>query len=131
MDGTQDLDRKANWENIYQTKAPDTVSWYQAKPALSLALIARAISSRNAHLIDIGSGASTLLDLLLENGYQNITAVDISAAALRVAQQQLGLRAAQVKWIEADVTQLRLPPNSVDVWHDRAVYHFLTRTCDR
>lgn len=131
MDRMQDLDRKVHWENIYQTKAPKTVSWYQAKPALSLALIAQATSNRDAHLIDVGSGTSTLLNLLLECGYQNITAVDISASALHKAQQQLGPCAAQVKWIEADVTRLSLPPNSIDVWHDRAVYHFLTRTCDR
>ncbi len=123
--------RKAHWETIYQNKLPTDVSWFQPKPTHSLALIQRSTSDPAAHIVDIGSGATTLIAGLLDAGYTNIRAIDIAASALTTAQTQLGARAAQVRWIEADVTQLDLPANSVDVWHDRAVFHFLTRTCDR
>ena len=123
--------RKRHWEKIYQSKPPTDMSWFQPKPTQSLAMIQRVASSHAAHVVDIGSGATTLIAALLEAGYTNISAIDIAAAALTMAQTQLGTRATQVRWIEADVTQLDLPVNSVDIWHDRAVFHFLTRTCDR
>lgn len=128
---SEKVDRKQHWEAIYQEKLPDHVSWFQPKPTYSLSMIVQAAPNRQAHVVDIGSGATTLIGALLDDGYQRITAVDIAASALRAAQQQIGPRAPQVQWIEADVTRLSLPAHSVDVWHDRAVYHFLTRTADR
>ena len=124
-------DTKSHWENIYTSKAPGDVSWYQPAPTHSLAMIMRAAPARDAHVIDVGSGASTLIGALLDAGYRDITAVDISAAALSQAGTLLGSRAGAVRWIEADVTRLAPPPASVDVWHDRAVYHFLTGMRDR
>jgi len=128
---SEEMDRKQHWEAIYQAKPPENVSWFQPKPTHSHSMIVQAAPSHQAHIVDIGSGATTLIGALLDDGYQRITAVDIAASALRTAQQQLGPRAPQVQWIEADVTRLNLPSDSVDVWHDRAVYHFLTRTADR
>ena len=124
-------DSKTHWEGIYNAKAADKVSWFQTHPTHSLPLIQRAAASHAARILDVGSGASTLLGALIDAGYQNICAIDISSAALAVAQRQLDGRANQVEWVEADVTRLQLPPQSVDVWHDRAVFHFLTRTSDR
>ena len=124
-------DPKSHWEGIYGSKVPTEVSWYQSKPTYSLAMITHAAPQRDAHILDVGSGATTLLAELLDCGYTHITAVDISSAALERSRQQLGIRASQIQWLEADVRDLPLPPSSVDVWHDRAVYHFLTRTSDR
>ena len=123
--------QKQHWETIYQSKSPTDVSWFQPQPTQSLAMIQYVASNRAAHIADIGSGTTTLISALLDAGYTNISAIDIAATALSVAQSQLGERVSQVRWIEADVTRLALPAQSVDVWHDRAVFHFLTRTCDR
>lgn len=123
--------RKDHWEGIYASKAPHEVSWFQHQSTQSLRLLMLAAPDRSAHIMDVGSGASTLLASLLDSGYTQITAVDISATALAKSQAQLGLRANQVQWLEADITQAQLPLASVDVWHDRAVFHFLTRTNDR
>lgn len=120
-----------HWDEIYAAKAPDTVSWFQAKPALSLELITLANADRDAHIVDAGSGASTLIDALLDAGRSNITAVDIAAQALDASKKRLGARAAFVNWVVADLTRVQLPRQSVDVWHDRAVFHFLKRACDR
>lgn len=122
---------KNHWEDVYHTKDVTQVSWYQEHPELSLQFIEHTGIDRTAQIIDVGGGASTLVDDLIANGYQNVTVLDISAAALEVAQQRLGAKASAVTWLEADVTQVRLPANFYDVWHDRAVFHFLTRAEDR
>ena len=122
---------KAHWENIYQTKAPTQVSWYQEHARLSLRLIADTGIDRADPIIDVGGGTSTLVDDLLASSYQHLTVLDISASALQAAQQRLGVRATAVTWIEADITQAQLPGQFYAVWHDRAVFHFLTQPHDR
>lgn len=122
---------KNHWENIYSTKAPDAVSWYQEHPAFSLRFIRNAGIAKDAGIIDVGGGASRLVDDLLDEGYTNVTVLDLSGAALHEAQKRLGERARRVQWIEADITRADLAPGSFDVWHDRAVFHFLTAPEDR
>lgn len=122
---------KAHWEKIYTTKAPDQVSWYQVQPQESLDLIRRTGIGKTAQIIDIGGGASTLVDYLLMDGFQHISVLDISFVALGVAKSRLGLRATEVTWIEGDITKSDLPPAHYDLWHDRAVFHFLTDAEDR
>ncbi|HEX6386452.1 MAG TPA: class I SAM-dependent methyltransferase, partial [Anaerolineae bacterium] len=111
--------------------APTKVSWYQEHPQLSLHFIQRTGVDLARRIIDVGGGASTLVDELLAHGFRRVTVLDISPAALRVAQQRLGKRAAAVTWREADVTRTTLPARTYDVWHDRAVFHFLTDAEDR
>ena len=125
------MDTKAHWEHIYETKAPTQVSWYQQHPHCSLRLIQRAGIRPTEPIIDVGGGASTLVDDLLTAGFQSITILDISATALQLARLRLGARADAVTWIEADITQTALPAHSYALWHDRAVFHFLTREADR
>ncbi len=120
------MDTKSHWEKVYTTNEPEAVSWYRAHLETSLALIERAAHSRSASIIDIGAGESTLVDDLLASGYENITVLDVSQAALDVTKKRLGLLAEQVKWVVADVTQMQLESFAYDVWHDRAVFHFLT-----
>lgn len=98
---------------------------------MSLQFIRDTGVPQDAHILDVGAGASVLVDDLLDAGYRNLSVLDISAAALRVAQARLGQAASRVHWIEADITQLELPEASIDVWHDRAVFHFLTSPLDR
>jgi 2-polyprenyl-3-methyl-5-hydroxy-6-metoxy-1,4-benzoquinol methylase len=124
-------ERKAHWENIYTVKAPAEVSWYQPHPETSLELITRTGIEKAAQIIDVGGGASTLVDDLLSQGYSNITVLDIASAALEKSQARLGTRATSVTWVEADITQASLPPAHYDLWHDRAVFHFLTEAKDR
>jgi 2-polyprenyl-3-methyl-5-hydroxy-6-metoxy-1,4-benzoquinol methylase len=120
------MDRKAHWENVYGTKAPDAVSWYRPHLETSLALVERAAAEHSAEIIDVGGGASTLVDDLLARGYKNLTVLDISQAALDVARKRLGSAGAGVQWLAGDVTEVALPAQAYDVWHDRAVFHFLT-----
>lgn len=122
---------KTHWENIYQSKQANQVSWFQERAEMSLQFIRNTGVSKDAHILDVGAGASVLVDDLLHAGYHNLSVLDISAAALRAAQARLGATASQVKWIEGDITQVQLPKASVDVWHDRAVFHFLTGEQDR
>lgn|ERR1022692_461480 len=117
---------EAHWNKVYSTKAPNAVSWYRPHLEMSLALIERASAGCLASVIDVGAGESTLVDDLVTRGYQNITVLDISQIALKVTKKRLGPAAEHVHWMQADVTQIVLPPQSVDVWHDRAVFHFLT-----
>ena len=124
------MDLKAHWETVYTTRAPEAVSWYQANPALSLALIAATGVGKDARLMDVGGGASTLVDKLLEAGFAHVTVLDISPTAMRRAQERLGPEARRVQWIEADIRTAQLPV-PVDLWHDRAVFHFLTEAEDR
>ncbi|HEY2019502.1 MAG TPA: class I SAM-dependent methyltransferase [Bryobacteraceae bacterium] len=125
------MDPHTYWETIYRTKAPDSVSWYRPHLEVSLALIERAAPTRSAAVIDVGGGESTLVDDLVQRGFQNVTVLDISPTALEVARKRLGQAAAQVHWIPADVTRVSLPAHCFDVWHDRAVFHFLTTAEDR
>lgn len=120
------MERKSHWETVYTTKPPTEVSWYQAHPQKSLELIKRTGVSEEAGIIDVGGGASNLVDHLLDSGFQNLTMLDIASAALELAKARLGARAESVEWIEADITQAVLPTARYDVWHDRAVFHFLT-----
>jgi SAM-dependent methyltransferase len=120
-----------HWDAIYRTKTPNEVSWYQAEAALSLDLIRRTTPALDAPILDVGGGASTLVDGLLEAGYRAVTVLDIAPAGLTRARERLGARAAGVTWIAADVLTLPLSLGGFDVWHDRAVFHFLTRSEDR
>jgi len=125
------MDQRAHWEHVYQTKRPDQVSWFQAEALLSRQLIEEVAPDRSAHIIDVGAGASTLVDGLVRAGYRNVTVLDISPAALDIAQRRLGLDAASVRWLADDVLSATLERASLDVWHDRAVFHFLTDPADR
>jgi ubiquinone/menaquinone biosynthesis C-methylase UbiE len=120
-----------HWESLYRTKSPTQVSWYQPEARLSLDLICRVAADPDAPIIDVGGGASTLVDGLLGAGYRGISVLDLAPAALTRAQERLGQPAAQVRWIVADVLDPPLPSASYDVWHDRAVFHFLTDPQDR
>jgi 2-polyprenyl-3-methyl-5-hydroxy-6-metoxy-1,4-benzoquinol methylase len=121
-----------HWDKVYETKAPNQVSWFQPHLETSLALIERVTrGDRSSSIIDVGGGASTLVDDLIERGYQNVAVLDISQAALDVAQKRLGNAARSVQWIHADVAQTSFPARSFAVWHDRAVFHFLTEPEER
>ena len=123
-------DREMHWQNVYATKAANEVSWYQDNPVPSLDLIAATGISTDAAIIDVGGGASRLVDALLDRGFQAITILDLSAKALETTKQRLGRRAEGVNWIAADVTTWQ-PRLSYDLWHDRAAFHFLTEAADR
>jgi SAM-dependent methyltransferase len=125
------MQTKSHWEEIYHTKPADQVSWYQEHSQVSLNIIKRTGVTPQGNIIDVGGGASTLVDDLLAEGFGNLTVLDISGAALRVAQHRMGGRAKAVTWLEADITRVTLPTHHFDVWHDRAVFHFLTRQTDR
>ncbi|MDT3707018.1 MAG: class I SAM-dependent methyltransferase [Thiobacillus sp.] len=124
------VDRRQHWEKVYSSKATDQVSWFQPHAASSLRLIADCAGT-DAHIIDVGGGASVLVDDLLDAGYRNLTVLDLAESALAVSRARLGARAQSVQWIAADVTRADLPAARYDVWHDRAVFHFLTDPADR
>lgn len=121
-----EMNARSHWETVYGSKAPDAVSWYRPHLETSLALIERSAPDRSASIIDVGGGESTLVDDLLARGYRNVSVLDISQTALDVARLRLGPDAEQIHWLLADVTEATLLPHSYDVWHDRAVFHFLT-----
>lgn len=125
------MDRKSHWENVYTTKAFDQVSWYREHLDTSLRMILATGVQKDAAVIDVGGGSSTLVDDLLDRGFVDLTVLDLSGQALDVARKRLGSRGKDVDWIEADVTRVELPENRFDVWHDRAVFHFLTDAEDR
>jgi len=125
------VETKTHWEKIYTAKPVTEVSWFQEHSDLSLRLIEERGVDPTGRIIDVGGGASTLADDLLAHHFENVTVLDISAAALKAVQQRLGPRAAQIIWLEADITTVSLPHHHYDVWHDRAVFHFLTRAEDR
>lgn len=121
------MDAQEHWEKIYGTKPPDQVSWYRPHLDTSLALIERVAADRSRSIIDVGGGASTFVDDLIARGYRNVTVLDISQAALDIARARLGDAAQSVRWLQADVTApTAFPTPTYDVWHDRAVFHFLT-----
>lgn len=121
----------SHWENVYRTRQPHEVSWYRPHLDTSLALIDAAGSGLDARIVDVGGGASTLVDDLLARGYRDVTVLDVSSAALDIAKARLGPRAADVDWRRGDAATAPLPANGYDLWHDRAVFHFLTRAEDR
>jgi SAM-dependent methyltransferase len=125
------MERKEHWENIYREKGATAVSWYQPHFEKSLETILHAGLTPAASVLDVGGGASTFLDDLLLRGFTNITVLDISSTALNIAKARLGPGASLVRWIEADITRTILPYQHYDLWHDRAVFHFLTGPDDR
>ncbi|MAB11815.1 class I SAM-dependent methyltransferase [Hyphomonas sp.] len=120
-----------HWEKIYSSKLESEVSWYQESAEVSLALIEAANLPKSARIIDVGGGASTLVDGLLDRGYSDITVLDLSPSALQAAKSRLGERANKVRWIVGDILKIGLPESNYDLWHDRAVFHFLTASEDR
>lgn len=124
------FDKKNHWQNVYQQKQTTAVSWFQAKPVISLELIASCKLDKSELIIDVGGGASVLVDHLLIQGYTQLAVLDISAAALSASQQRLGADADAVQWVESDITAYH-PQRQVALWHDRAVFHFLTEVTER
>ncbi|MDF2456369.1 MAG: Methyltransferase type 12 [Cytophagaceae bacterium] len=122
MDNTN---RKNHWETVYETKKSDQVSWTQEVPKTSLDFISSFGVTKDAKIIDIGGGDSKLVDYLLDNGFENITVLDISEKALEKTKKRLGDKAKQVNWIVSDITEFE-PNTTFDIWHDRATFHFLT-----
>ena len=124
------VDKKAHWEGVYQHTSPTEVSWFQKEPVLSLELIHNTRIDYDASIIDVGGGSSVLVDSLCKEGYQNIAVLDISQTALACAKARLGDYAQQIEWYEKDITQFKAPHHFA-LWHDRAVFHFLTDRADR
>lgn len=125
------MDTQDHWEKIYTEKAPNAVSWFLPHLETSLELIGRLTPGPEASIIDVGGGESTLVDDLLARGYQNISVLDISQTAIEANKKRLGNGAALVHWLVADITKIELEPSAYDVWHDRAVFHFLTTKAHR
>lgn len=121
-----DIDRKQHWETVYETKNPNQVGWTQEIPKTSLEFIHSFGLKKTAKIIDIGGGDSKLVDYLLEEGYENVSILDISSKSLEKAKKRLGENADKVTWIVSDILDFE-PTISYDVWHDRAAFHFLTR----
>jgi 2-polyprenyl-3-methyl-5-hydroxy-6-metoxy-1,4-benzoquinol methylase len=129
-DAVVNTDRQTHWENVYAAKAEREVSWFQENPAPSLDLIAATGIASDAAIIDVGGGASRLVDRLLEKGFSRVAILDLSANALGETKKRLGVRADAVDWIIADVTTWH-PSTTYDLWHDRAAFHFLTEQADQ
>ncbi|MBS4096269.1 MAG: class I SAM-dependent methyltransferase [Sulfuricella sp.] len=124
------MEPKEHWNAVYSARSPEQLGWYQAHPEISLRLIAESGVAKDAAIIDVGGGASLLVDKLVAGGYTEVTVLDVSAAALAAAQARLGSRAQTVTWLEADATRFA-PSRHYALWHDRAVFHFLTEPADR
>ncbi|MCG6552986.1 MAG: class I SAM-dependent methyltransferase, partial [Candidatus Magnetominusculus sp. LBB02] len=122
--------RKDHWDNLYNSKQAEQVGWYERHPVMSFDMIKAAGALHEANIIDVGGGVSTLVDTLLLNGYKRITVLDIAPSAIKKAKARLGAKADVVKWIVADITEAEFA-EMYDVWHDRAVFHFLTEADDR
>lgn len=125
------VDDKSHWETVYATKRADAVSWFQPSARRSLELIQRIAPDRAAPIIDVGGGASVLVDELLRRGYRDLTVLDIAGNALDAARERLGDAGASVRWMTVDVRTAMLPTKHYAVWHDRAVFHFLADAADR
>lgn len=125
------MSNRKHWETVYHAKASTAVSWYSPHLNTSVQFIEATGVSHDAQIIDVGGGASTLVDDLLARGYHNLTVVDLAASALAVTRQRLGAKAASVNWLVGDITELELPSKQYDLWHDRAVFHFLTTEEER
>jgi SAM-dependent methyltransferase len=124
------MDRTTHWENVHQTKSSTDVSWYEPDPKQSLDLILEATGEKRGRVIDVGGGQSFLVDRLLDSGFTQVAVLDISNAAIEATRARLGERASQVKWMVADITQAE-SLGEFDIWHDRAVFHFITDPNDR
>jgi SAM-dependent methyltransferase len=124
------LERQNHWQNVYQTKGERDVSWFQEMPTISLDLIRATGVVPDASIVDIGGGASRLVDALIAEGFQSLSVLDVSEKALATSQERLGPKAATVAWIAADITEWQ-PRQRYDLWHDRAAFHFLTAPGDR
>jgi SAM-dependent methyltransferase len=122
---------QAHWDRIYTEKAPDQVSWYRPHLEASLAMIEQVGAGPSTSIIDVGAGESTLVDDLVARGYTNLTVLDISPAAIEASRKRLQDAAKHVRWLVADITKAKLEPSAYEVWHDRAVFHFLTDAADR
>jgi ubiquinone/menaquinone biosynthesis C-methylase UbiE len=122
---------KSHWETIYSARPPEEVSWYQPHLKQSLAMILQTGVGPESRIIDVGGGASTLVDDLLAKGFREVTVLDISEAALNAAKRRLGPRASQVNWVTGDIAEIELPGGAYDLWNDRAVFHFLIDPADR
>ncbi|MCW3992369.1 MAG: class I SAM-dependent methyltransferase [Candidatus Bathyarchaeota archaeon] len=127
---TPKLDMKSHWEEIYNTKPPREVSWYQTRPSISLKLIEATGIEKGQGIIDVGGGSSMLVDCLLDEGNEDLAVLDISGQSLMIARSRLGDRKDDVEWYESDATEFQ-PPRQFHLWHDRAVFHFLTDERDR
>lgn len=125
------MQSKQHWEKVYTSKPTDAVSWFQPHAESSLGFIHATGVGKDAAIIDVGGGASTLVDDLVAEGYADLTVLDLSGAALEAARRRLGAQGEKVRWIEADITAADLPASRYDVWHDRAVFHFLTDAAER
>ena len=125
------MSQREHWQAVYRRKQASEVSWYQPEAKISLDLIRRVAPDLDAPIIDVGGGASTLVDGLLDVGYRHVTVLDIAGASLAVARSRLGKRAGDVAWGEGDILTAALPRAGYAVWHDRAVFHFLTNPADR
>ena len=125
------FNRKSHWENIYKTKSAKDVSWYKPHLEKSLEMISSLGLPKDAEVIDVGGGASTLPDDLLDRGFKNITVLDVSKEALKVSKDRLADKANSINWLEADVTEVPLKSSYYDVWHDRAMFHFLVTADER
>ena len=125
------MSSRSHWDAVYRTKPADQVSWYRPHLERSLAFIERVAPDRTAAIIDVGGGESTLVDDLVARGYADVTVLDIAPTAIAGAKVRLGAAAERVHWLAADITTAELPAARYDVWHDRAVFHFLTRHEDR
>ena len=130
MENTPPVDRRQHWQDVYRQQPEQTVSWFQPRPELSLELIHGAGAQQSDPLIDVGGGTSRLVDHLLTEGFADVTVLDIAEAALHKTRTRLGAMAQRVQWIEADLTQWR-PGRKYRLWHDRAVFHFLTDPAER
>lgn len=124
-----DMDTRQHWEDVYSERREDQVSWFQERPEQSLELINASVP-RSSSLIDVGGGTSRLVDRLLDAGYEDITVLDIAESALAQAKRRLGAASAKVSWTLADITRW-MPERRYDLWHDRAVFHFLTEPGER
>lgn len=120
------MDGKSHWDRVYSTRSAQEVSWFQPHADRSLALVRRISQGRPCRVIDVGGGASTLVDDLLELRTFDVSVLDISATALEVARKRLGPQATRVQWLVGDITEMQLPEHAYDIWHDRAVFHFMT-----
>jgi SAM-dependent methyltransferase len=127
----QPMSRREHWDTVYETNPPDTVSWFSPHLKTSLALIERAAPDRDAAIIDVGGGTSTLVDDLIARGYSDLSVLDISASALEVAKRRLGEASAKVDWRVADLLEIEFAPKRYRLWHDRAVFHFFTEEHQR
>jgi len=125
------MSTKTHWESVYQTKPAESVSWYAPHLRESLRYVTQAAAGKDVAIIDVGGGESTLVDDLVNEGYSDITVLDIAVTALEVTRRRLGPLGAHVKWMAADVLEVDLPVGAYDIWHDRAVFHFLTNDDQR